>query len=178
MKRRGTSLARGTRPNAKDLANLAGAQSSPLPPPPGLRPYLGQSVSRRETVRPTDAGRVFRGIHACFLFVSESSRRHLLAEGRVLALLMYMLVVTEKYTDVDVSPALDTVDTLAALGGTANKRPVLLLTTDQTSLPPNTEIQQTPTHARELTPYRCPEPDIHLRNSRQMSTKSQQRGGG
>jgi len=91
---------------------------------------------------------------------------------------MYMLVVTEKYTDVDVSPALDTVDTLAALGGTANKRPVLLLTTDQTSLPPNTEIQQTPTHARELTPYRCPEPDIHLRNSRQMSTKSQQWGGG
>lgn len=65
-------------------------------------------------------------------------------------------------TDVYVSPAFDAVGALAALGGAANERPVLLFTADQTRLPTDAQVHQAPTHPRELTSDCCPEPNLHL----------------
>jgi len=62
-----------------------------------------------------------------------------------------------------VSPALDTVDALAALGRTPNERPVFRLRADEASLTTNTKVHQAPTHLRELAPDGCPEPHFHLR---------------
>ena len=68
-----------------------------------------------------------------------------------------------------ISPAFDAVDTLAALGGTAHERPVLLLTTDEARLPTDAEVNQAPAHARELTSDCRPEPDLHLRHIRRRT---------
>ena len=66
------------------------------------------------------------------------------------------------YTHVYVPPALDAVDALAAGGGTAHERPVLVLGADEARLSTNAQIDETPAGARELTTHRRPEPDLHL----------------
>ena len=65
----------------------------------------------------------------------------------------------------DVSPALDAVDALATLGGAADERPVLLLGTDEARLTTDTEVDQAPAHARELTTDRRPEAHLHLHSA-------------
>ena len=73
----------------------------------------------------------------------------------------------------DVSPALDAVDALAALGRTAHERPILLLGTDETSLSTDTQVDKAPAHARKLTTNRRPEADLHLQPSSQACSKRQ-----
>ena len=65
----------------------------------------------------------------------------------------------------DVSPALNTVDALAAFGRTSDEGPILLLSTDQTRLSTNTQVDQAPAHARELTANCRPEPHLHLQST-------------